>query len=610
MPRLGCLSASLLSMLTFVGIARYGSFFPVSRILEEREKYRLITDGMEALLGLKDEDAIYQRICDHARQVSDSMVAAIVFFMEGNRSCEVRTVSLHGLSPQDLAASGLPLQPGAVYDIARLPFIKRQGDTRLMLETGSLAEFSAAPLAGSGPLSSIEQVLSYPVVLEGAVHGALVLLRDRGEQAPELFRVFAAECSLVRRYAWQIAELEKVRRLEEQLHRAQKMEAIGQLAGGIAHDFNNTLSGITGYAQLIRRKLGTSEPELAGYAEAMINAARHSADLTEKLLAFARRGTLQPIPLDMHQVIRESLQILEPTIGTRIVLRTALDAVQANVMGDPVALQNVIINLAINARNAMPSGGEIIIRSEIAHFDTPRLIDNEYEIRPGTWLVVHVSDTGIGIARQTRHRIFEPFFTTDTTGKGTGLGLSMVYGTVKSHSGFIAVQSEPGRGAIFSLYFPLLRIESEPAAAPATPKRKTEQVMRGHGHILVVDDDELIRTLARELLAFLGYTATTVESGVAAVEWAKEHPEAAIDAALIDIMMPRLDGYETYHQLRKLRPGLKAVFTTGYSLPRDTRFIANVNLCGFIQKPFESGKLSQVLYDIMHRENRSNTPAK
>jgi len=366
--------------------------------------------------------------------------------------------------------------------------------------------------------------------------------------------------------------------------------------GGVAHDFNNTLSGVTGYAQLIKRKYGVDKPELASYADAIITASRRSADLTEKLLAFARKGTLQPVALDLHQVLADALEILRPTLDKRIVLETDFRARPSMVLGDPVALQNVLINLAINARHAMPGGGTLLVSTSTLTLDSPRLIDNEYEIRPGAYVVVSVADTGVGMDRDTRRRIFEPFFTTDTSGKGSGLGLSMVYGTIKSHKGFISVESEAGRGAVFTIHLPMLH-----AAASEPPRRKTDQIVRGQGLVLVVDDDETICELAREMLTFLGYTAVAVRSGAEAIAYLKEHTDD-VDVALIDIMMPHMDGYETFHQLRKLRPDLRAVFTTGFALPRDTCYMAVLGVSGFVQKPFDSSRLSQVLHDTLRAQ--------
>ncbi len=597
LPRMGCLSASVLCAMTFYGIVRYGSVFSLQRVLEEREKYRLVADAMEALLRLADENALYRQLCDHAHKVADAAYASVVLYLEGGRMCEVRAVTLRDFGEELVLSAELPLLAGTIYEPGPNSLLQRQRSTNGTLEARSVEEFLGKDLGTPlpDPFRRIRQVLSFPVVLGSEVRGALLLMRYRREQDAEMFRVFAVQCSLVLRFASQINELERVRRLEDQLHRAQRMEAIGQLAGGIAHDFNNTLSGITGYAQLVKRKYGDSTPELKGYADAMISAARRSADLTEKLLAFARKGVVQPVGLDLHAVVRESMQILEPTFQDTMNIRTELTASPSVVMGDPAALQNVLINLAINARNAMPSGGTLTLGTRTESLERPRLVDDGYEIPPGRYLVLTVGDTGTGMDEATRRRLFEPFFTTDTSGKGSGLGLAMVYGTIKSHHGYVSVRSSPGAGSTFTVYLPLI-----PPTAPAPPPhRKTEQIVRGNGHVLVVDDDELIRSLSRDMLSFMGYTVTAKQSGEEAVAFLRENPEVP-DVALIDIMMPGMDGYETFHQLRKIRPDLKAVFTTGYSLPRDTRYMTALGFSGFVQKPFESGKLSQVLFDIMH----------
>jgi signal transduction histidine kinase/ActR/RegA family two-component response regulator len=444
----------------------------------------------------------------------------------------------------------------------------------------------------------VRQVVSYPIVHDNSVRGALILMGEQGPGSVELYRVFAVQCALVLKFSSHIEELEKMRRLEEQVYRSHKMEAVGQLAGGIAHDFNNTLSGVSGYAQLIKRKFSTDVPELKEYVDAIIAAARRSADLTEKLLAFARKGKLQIVPVDMHQIIQEALQILQPTIDKRIQITCKLDARPSVVLADPTQLQNVLINLAINGRNAMPGGGELTLKTEVVTYNAPQWVDGEYEVHPGTYLVTSVIDTGIGMDRQTQRRIFEPFFTTDTTGKGSGLGLASVYGTVKAHNGVVSVQSAPGKGSTFRLYLPLAKTAAD-APPPSDRRIKTEQLVRGHGHILVVDDEEMICHLSKEMLTFLGYTVTACQSGAEAVEYFAAHA-AQVDIVILDIMMPKMDGYETFHELSRIKPDVKALMTTGYALPRDTRHMAALGLCGFIQKPFESGKLSQMLYDTLH----------
>jgi two-component system, cell cycle sensor histidine kinase and response regulator CckA len=598
LPRLGCLSASVACTATFAGIVRYGSSLSLERVLEERAKYRLIAEGMEALLKRADENALYRQLCDHAREIADAVYVSVVLFLEGNRMCEVRAVSLRELNEEIILSAELPLLAGTVYEPGPNSLLMRQRATQGILEARSVEEFAGVnrgtPLPE--PFRRIRQVLSYPIVHGEDIRGAMLLMRNQRTQDAELFRVFAVQCSLVLRFTWQIAELQRIRRLEEQLHRAQRLEAVGQLAGGIAHDFNNTLSGITGYAQLIRRKYGDQTPEIKGYADAIISASRRSAELTEKLLAFARKGVVQPVALDMHTVIRESMQILEPTFQDTMIIEKELRAAPSTVMGDPAALQNVLINLAINARNAMPKGGTLRVVTRNLTLDRPLVIDDEYEVAPGSYLLLSVADTGVGMDATTRRRVFEPFFTTDSTGKGSGLGLAMVYGTVKSHHGYVVVESVPGQGSTFTVYVPLVRQETP---AMATPRRKTEQIVRGNGHVLVVDDDALICSLSKDMLAFMGYTVTAMNSGEAAVEFVRANPDS-VDVALIDIMMPGMDGYETFHQLRKIRPDLKAVFTTGYSLPRDTRYMTALGFSGFIQKPFDSSKLSQTLYDILH----------
>ncbi len=599
-PRLGCLSASLLCGLTFVGIVRHGGLFSLTRVLEERGKYRLIADGMEALIGEGEECAIYQMICNRAREISNSLASVIVFFLEGDRTYEVRVGAVRDSNAALLLERSLPFVQGTIYNVADVPGLRRQlGSTSAFTFSGTVEYFgSESPSQDS--LEQLEQILSYPIVYEGAVRGALVLFRDQADESQELFRIFGIECSLVLRYSWQISELRKLRRLEEQLHRVQKMEAIGQLAGGMAHDFNNTLAGITGYAQLIKRRFGDVSPTIISYADTVISAARQSAGLVEKLLTFARKGKVQSILLDLNDVVHEAHQLFKPMLDSRVRITMQLQKDPVRLMGDPTQLQNVLVNLAINARNAMPQGGELDISTGTEHFSRVESFDNEFEIAPGTYAMLSVRDTGIGMDSQTRRRIFEPFFTTDTSGRGSGLGLASVYGTVKSHQGYITVASEKGEGTTFRILFPLQEQEPTPAVEGGA-KSAGEHASRGHGHVLVVDDDELICRLSSEMLRYLGYTATAVSSGAEAVDYFRQNA-SNVDIAIIDIMMPVMDGYDTLHELRAIRSDVKVLLTTGYSLPRDTQYMAAAGLCGFIQKPFDSDTLAQTLYDTMHGE--------
>ncbi len=395
-----------------------------------------------------------------------------------------------------------------------------------------------------------------------------------------------------------IAEEQK-RELLQQLHQAQKMEALGQLAGGIAHDFNNMLSGITGYAQIIRRKNRSAEgackdPDLDKNIAVVLKAADRAGDLTNKLLAFSRQGKYQAVSVNVHEAIGEVIGLLEHTIDRRIRIVSDLRADVAVVVGDPAQIQNAILNLGMNAKDAMEeSGGEIRFSSRIQ-----RLTGNDADVpdenlAPGEYLVIAVCDSGVGMTSEVRERLFEPFFTTKTIGKGTGLGLASVYGAMKSHDGAITVESEPGNGATFALYFPLRRDVEPP------PDTKKVEIYRGKGRILIVDDEEIVCDILSHMLEELGYTvAGKCKDGGEALRFYKEHMEL-VDLIILDMNMPVMNGFDCFAALRELNPNAKVIVATGYSIQSKTQKILTCGVAGFLQKPFKLDSLSEELQAAM-----------
>jgi len=305
---------------------------------------------------------------------------------------------------------------------------------------------------------------------------------------------------------------EEYRRLQEQLSQAQKMEAIGRLAGGVAHDFNNMLSGIMGYAEVIKRRNRDTDgrprdTEMERFVDVIIKATERASNMTEKLLAFSRQGKYQQVPVNMHDAIKEVKNLLEHTLDKRIEIRERLNAQRSVVMGDPTQLQNVVLNLAMNARDAMPVGGVLAFETREMDIDEQFVESLSFRMTAGKYLLIQVSDTGVGMDEQTKHRLFEPFFTTKPVGEGVGLGLSSVYGTIKSHHGAILVDTIVGTGTTFKIYLPL---------SDELPRKATEEkevIEKGNGHILVVDDEDIVRTILTQLLGELGYTVTTCAHG-------------------------------------------------------------------------------------------------
>jgi len=379
--------------------------------------------------------------------------------------------------------------------------------------------------------------------------------------------------------------------LESQLHQSEKMKAIGQLAGGMAHDFNNMLGAIAGYAEMIKGRVGDSNPMLAKYAKGILSAAQRSNELTAQLLTFARKGTVKLVAIDIHDIINEVIHLLEHTINKNITMESSYEATPSSIRGDKAQLQNAILNLAVNARDAMPKGGKLTFRSSVTEIQEPQ--ENKkhaYQIEPGNYVKIEVCDTGIGMNPETCDRIFEPFFTTKEKGKGTGLGLASVYGTIKSHNGYIDVKSKENQGTTFSILLPLL---AEPLHHE---QEKPEEVAHQGANetILIVDDEEFIRDVASEMLENLGYQTITVSDGVEAVEYAKSSA-ARMDLVLLDMIMPKMGGYDCYMELKKIKPGLRVVVMSGYAYESEARSIVEAGANIFLPKPFSSSKLGNVV---------------
>ncbi|MFH0922001.1 MAG: response regulator [Fibrobacterota bacterium] len=369
----------------------------------------------------------------------------------------------------------------------------------------------------------------------------------------------------------------------EKLQQSQKLEAIGQLAGGVAHDFNNLLGAILGFAGLIRQKV-EGNPDLVKHTVSIINASRRAAELTAQLLAFARKGNYVVTVVDTHETIQDVIKLLEHTIDKRIAITQKLGANPSTVMGDNSQLQNAILNLAVNARDAMPNGGNLTFATEVIDMGE----NNINEVPPGTYLMLSINDTGIGMDKETQKRLFEPFFTTKGVGKGTGLGLASVYGTVKSHHGHINVTSEFGMGSSFNIYLPVVE---KPMAAQ---QQIAQDAPCGTGHILLVDDEPLIRDAASEMLSFLGYTVYVCEDGDKALEYYRER-QKEVNLVILDIIMPKMGGYDCFLALASINPKVKVIVASGYSLDGEAERIIEKGALGFIQKPFDCSSLAMAI---------------
>jgi len=358
-------------------------------------------------------------------------------------------------------------------------------------------------------------------------------------------------------YEGTVVDITERKQLEDQLRQAQKMEAVGQLAGGIAHDFNNLLMVIQGNAELMLNRLRPPE-SLYKNAHQILKAAEKAASLTRQLLAFSRRQVLQPRVLDVNSIIADVSKMLPRLLGEDIDLRILANAAVGSVKADQSQIEQVLLNLAVNARDAMPKGGRLTI--ETAQVD----LDESYvrqlaSIRPGPYVVLTVSDTGIGMDAETQTHCFEPFFTTKEEGRGTGLGLATVYGVVKQSGGWIWVYSEPGQGTTFKIYLPM--VQEDPKAAKHM--KGQGEVPQGTETILVAEDQDGIRELARVFLESCGYTVLVAKDGAEALELSELH-KGPIDLLVTDVVMPKVNGPELAQRLARARPAMKTLYMSGY----------------------------------------------
>jgi signal transduction histidine kinase/CheY-like chemotaxis protein len=393
----------------------------------------------------------------------------------------------------------------------------------------------------------------------------------------------------------QVAERTEQLHLKEQaLRQAQKMEAVGQLTGGIAHDFNNLLQIIIGNLESLLRHLPDDSGRLQRAANQAMNGARRAAALTQRLLAFSRRQPLDPKPIDVNGLVKSVSELMHRTLGEMIAIETVLSAGLWRIEADANELEAALLNLAVNARDAMPDGGKLTIETSNAHIDEAYAA-NHAEVLPGQYVAIYVSDTGVGMPAATLNQVFEPFFTTKPVGKGTGLGLSQVYGFVKQSGGHVKLYSEVGQGTTVKLYLPRLLAESaaaEPSAAELPAEGSAEET------ILVLEDDDDVRTYSVESLRDLGYRVIEAHDGPSALRLLER--QLHVDLLFSDVVLPGgLTGAQVSTQARVLRPGLKVLFTTGYArnaIVHQGRLDKGVHL---ITKPFTLHDLAAKVRDVL-----------
>lgn len=459
---------------------------------------------------------------------------------------------------------------------------------QLLIDAQSQRVEAIGSLLRSGTALSVSMT-----ILIGAV--AIGLLRSR------LREIDAAQAELRSANAARSVEAAERETLAEQLRQSQKMEAIGHLTGGLAHDFNNMLAVVIGSVNLAKRRLGADPAEAVRYLDSALEGAEHAATLTHRLLAFSRRQPLAPEPLDPNKMVSAMAEMLRRTLGEHVQLEAVFAGGLWRAFVDPSQLETTILNLALNARDAMPEGGKLTIETNNAFLDE-EYAAREVGIPPGQYVLVAVTDTGAGMSREVIERAFDPFFTTKPAGRGTGLGLSQVYGFVRQTGGHVKIYSESGHGTTVKIYLPrhhgpLEAAEAPPAYPRATPRSEKRET------ILVVEDDARVRALTSDTLVELGYVVLEADSAAAALRQLDANPH--IDLLFTDIVMPDANGRQLADEARKRRPSLEVLFTTGYTrnaVVHNGVLDPGVEL---IVKPYSMDRLARKLRDVLDRRAAS-----
>jgi two-component system, cell cycle sensor histidine kinase and response regulator CckA len=383
--------------------------------------------------------------------------------------------------------------------------------------------------------------------------------------------------------------------MQVQLIQAQKMEAIGTLTGGIAHDFNNSLQAISNYVELLKYEY-SSKSQAPIYFDNILNIIRSSSNLTRQLLTVSRKIESKLKPTNLNDQILQVQALLQRTVPKMIQIELDLEKDLKIIQADPGQIEQVLLNLALNASQAMTDEGCITIKTRNVVRDQD-MVNTHWEIDPGEYALLTISDTGHGIAKEVQRRVFEPFFTTKAPGQGTGLGLSMVYGIVKNHHGHIEYESDPGAGTQFNIYFPVSKSENG-LTEDITTKR--EKIAAGNETILLIEDNESILDAVERMLQHFGYTVITASNGEQALKLYRAQKES-IDLVILTLNMPGMGGFKCLERLREIKPALKTIVTSGYTSAANLETVHNGDNTVFVEKPYQLKELLRTIREIMDR---------
>lgn len=448
------------------------------------------------------------------------------------------------------------------------------------------------------PITSINSEMSQiaDLIDETISHGKTITknrtIERYGNKYHEAITVFPIQSEDDSGAVIRIDDITKEKELQDKLNQSQKMEAIGQLAGGVAHDFNNLLGGIIGISDILLSTDSELNEKNRKFVKMILKASTRASDLTSKLLAFGRKNIDNYFTFDIHECIKDTASILKSTLDKRISLTTDFNAEQPLLLGDISAIQNAFMNLAINASHAMEQKGEISFKTRNIFFDKNYCTLSPFDIEEGDFIEVEIRDTGCGILQENINKIFEPFYTTKKLGEGTGLGLAAVYGTIQDHHGVINVYSEIGSGTVFHLYLPCSKNNE---IDKITSKNN---ILKGTGTILLVDDEELIRTTAKYQMEEMGYTVILANNGKQAVDIFKKRSHE-VDLVISDMIMPEMNGSETFRKLKEIDKDCLVVISSGYAKDESLQDLKAEGLAGFIQKPFRINELNQLINSVL-----------